>query len=81
MLFRSLVYYWFEQRGRRMTNDFAAKITVVYDSLTIGRTDGAMVRFVTPIEGEGPEAEAAADARMQRLMADLLPTLPRFVPE
>ena len=80
-LSRQLVYYWFEQRGRRMTNDFAAKATVIYDSLTIGRTDGAMVRFVTPIEGDGPQAEAAADARMQRLMAELLPNLPRFIPE
>ena len=80
-LSRQLVYYWFEQRGRRMTNDFAAKASVIYDSLTIGRTDGAMVRFVTPIEGDTPEAEAAAEARMLRLMAELLPGLPRFIPE
>ena len=78
-LSRQLVYYWFEQRGARMTNDYLAKIDVVYDSLTIGRTDGAMVRFVTPIlQGE---SEAAADARMQGFMADLLPRLPRYIPE
>ncbi len=76
---RQLVYYWFEQRGRRMTNDFAAKISVVHDSLRIGRTDGALVRFVTPIEVG--ETEAEAEARIERLMADLLPQLPRFVPE
>lgn len=78
-LSRQLVYYWFEQRGTRMTNDYMAKIDVVYDSLTIGRTDGALVRFVTPI-AEG-EDEAAADARLQGFMADLLPQLPRFIPE
>ena len=78
-LSKQLVYYWFEQRGRRMTNDYAAKVTVVYDSLTMGRTDGAMVRFVTPIlEGE---SEDQADARMQSLMAEVLQRLPRFVPE
>ena len=78
-LSKQLVYYWFEQRGKRMTNDYLAKASVVYDSLTMGRADGAMVRFVTPI---GPnETEADADARMQRLMADLLPKLPRFIPE
>jgi exosortase D (VPLPA-CTERM-specific) len=76
---QQLVYYWFDQRGRQMTNDFAAKMTVVYDSLTRGRTDGALVRFVTPI-GVG-ETEADADARLQRLMAEILPRLPRFVPE
>src|SRR6056297_396126 len=74
-----LVYYWFEQRGRRMTNDFSAKMTVVYDSPTRGRTDGALVRFVTPIRSG--ESEADADARLQRLMAEALPRLPRFVPE
>jgi len=78
-LSRQLVYYWFEQRGRRMTNDYLAKASVVYDSLTKGRSDGAMVRFVTPI-GEG-ETEAAAEARMQRLMVAALPKLPVFIPE
>ncbi|MFN6978851.1 MAG: exosortase C-terminal domain/associated protein EpsI, partial [Gemmobacter sp.] len=64
-LSRQLVYYWFEQRGRRMTNDYVAKFTVV--------------RFVTPIGQR--ETEAEAEARMQRLMAEVLPKLPRFVPE
>jgi len=78
-LSKQLVYYWFEQRGKRMTNDYAAKASVVLDSLTRGRTDGALVRFVTPI-GEG-ETEAAAEARLQRFMAASLDRLPRFVPE
>lgn len=78
-LSKQLVYYWFEQRGTRMTNDFAVKASVLRDSLTRGRTDGAMVRFVTPIAEGEPEAEA--DARLQRFMAVLLPKLPRFIPE
>lgn len=75
---KQLVYYWFEQRGKRITNDFEAKITVVYDSLTIGRTDGALVRFVTPISED--ESEAEADARLQRFMQISMKKLPRFVP-
>ncbi len=77
-LSKQLVYYWFEQRGKRMTNDYAAKFSVVADSLTIGRTDGAMVRYVTPINPG--ETEAAADARLQGFMRDSLRALPRFVP-
>ncbi|MEX0340565.1 MAG: VPLPA-CTERM-specific exosortase XrtD [Arenibacterium sp.] len=76
---KQLVYYWFEQRGQRMTNDFTAKMSVVYDSLAKGRTDGAMVRFITPIRED--ESDADADARLQRFMAQSLPSLPRFVPE
>jgi exosortase D (VPLPA-CTERM-specific) len=78
-LSKQLVYYWFEQRGKRMTNDYLAKASVVYDSLTMGRTDGAMIRFVTPIGAR--ETEAEADARMQRFMAEILPLMPAFIPE
>ena len=75
---KQLVYYWFEQRGQRFTNDFTAKMKVVWDSFSIGRTDGALVRFVTPIgRNENP---AQADARIQDLMAETLPRLPRFIP-
>jgi exosortase D (VPLPA-CTERM-specific) len=76
---KQLVYYWFEQRGQRMTNDYLAKISVVWDSLTRGRTDGALVRFVTPIMPG--ETEAEADARIQRFMTLALDRLPRFIPE
>ena len=77
-LTQQLVYYWFEQRGKRMTNDYAAKLSVVWDSLTIGRSDGAMVRFTTPIlEGE---TEAQADARLLALMEPALRRMPRFIP-
>ena len=78
-LSKQLVYYWFEQRGKRMTNDYKAKMSVVWDSLTMGRTDGALVRFVTPIAPG--ESEAEADARMQRFMAGSLERLPTYVPE
>ncbi len=77
-LSQQLVYYWFEQRGKRMTNDFKAKMSVVYDSLVIDRTDGAIVRYITPIRPNEPEG--AADARLQRLMRESLPKLQRFVP-
>ena len=62
-----------------MINDFKAKASVVKDSLTMGRSDGALVRFVTPINPD--ETEAEAEARMQRLMELALKRTPRFVPE
>ena len=76
---KQLVYYWFEQRGRRFTNDFVTKFAVIYDSWTKGRLDGALVRFVTPIDAEG--GEAAADARLKAFMTQALPVLPQFVPQ
>jgi EpsI family protein len=78
-LSKQVVYYWFEQRGKRMTNDYLVKASVVWDSLTLGRADGALVRFVSAI-GPG-ESEADADARIKRFMTEALADLPRFVPE
>ena len=75
---KQLVYYWFEQRGKRLTNDFKAKLSVVQDSLTTGRRDGALVRYVTPIRLG--ETEEDADRRLQEFMRENLQDLPRFVP-
>ena len=77
-LSRQVVYYWFEQRGERYTGDFTAKLSVVRDGFLEGRTDGALVRFTTPL-GEG-ETLADADLRLEGFMRDALPRLPRFVP-
>jgi EpsI family protein len=77
-LSRQLVYFWFEQRGRRMTSDYAAKLVTVYDSLRSGRTDGGLVRLITPI-GQS-ETEDAADARLTAFVAEATAALPRFVP-
>lgn len=76
---RQLVYYWFEQRGRRMTGDYAVKAVTIWDSLTRGRSDGGLVRLVTPLSPT--EDESAADARLRDFMAGLAPSLPRFLPD
>ena len=44
-----------------------------------GRTDGALVRFTTPMLDN--ETDADAEARIEALMAEVLPRLPRFIPE
>lgn len=76
---KQVVYYWFEQRGKRMTNDFKVKLATIADSLTINRADGALVRFTTHVVPG--ETVAAADARIMRLMAETLPVLPKYLPE
>ena len=75
---QQLVYYWFEGRGKRLSNDVRAKLSVLTDSLTLGRTDGALVRYVTPIGAD--ETEAIAEERLLGFMEESLPALPRFVP-
>ncbi len=76
---RSLVYYWFEQGGRRITSDYVAKFYTVYDSLTRGRTEGALVRVITPLAPGEPEAAGAA--RLNEVLSRAAPHLPKHLPK
>jgi exosortase D (VPLPA-CTERM-specific) len=75
---RQLVYYWFEQRGRVITNEFAVKWYLFWDALTRHRTDGALVRLITALPPGSDEVEA--DRRLTDLAAQIAPTLARYVP-
>ena len=76
---RMMVYYWFEQKGRKIAWDMAAKYWLLHDGVLTGRTDGALVRLTTPILAS--ESDADADARMRDILTELTPVLPRFIPE
>lgn len=78
-LSQQLVYYWFEQRGRRLTNDYVAKAMTVFDAVTRGRTDGALVRLITPIAPG--ESVNVADDRLRAFMDSSIDVLPEFVPK
>lgn len=76
---RMLVYYWFEQRGRKVAWDVAAKFHLLMDGIRTGQTDGAIVRLTTPIQPG--ESDAAAEARLHSALVDVMEPLPRFLPE
>jgi EpsI family protein len=76
---RQLSYFWFPMRGRVLTNAYQLKIYTFWDALTRQRTDGALVRLVTPIY----EREEVADAeqRLQAFTRDIIPVLDQFIPK
>jgi len=76
---RMMVYYWFEQKGRRVAWDFAAKVYLMVDGVRTGRTDGGIVRLTTLI-GEN-ETDEQAELRLKEMMNATLPKLERFMPE
>lgn len=76
---KQLVYYWFEGRGRQMSHDFMTRFRTVADSMTLNRTDGGLVRVITPILPE--EAPADADARARRFLLASVDQLHRYIPE
>ena len=73
-----LVYFWFDERGRDITETSYAKWYLLLDSIRLHRTDGALVRLVSPIEAG--ETEAAADARLRDFLSLAYPVLTNFIP-
>jgi EpsI family protein len=68
-----LVYYWLEARGDQFASPQLFKASNVKASLFDGRSDGALVRLITPLmAGEG---EAEAEARLVDFMTLSYPAL------
>jgi EpsI family protein len=76
---RELVYYWFPQRGRILTNLYQLKIYTFWDSLTKQRTDGALVRVITPVLQN--EKLSDAETRLQGFVKEALPILDDYIPK
>jgi exosortase D (VPLPA-CTERM-specific) len=75
---RQLVYYWFVQRGRNVANEYWSKWFLFVDAVMKNRTDGALVRLVTPFYPG--ESEQAADERLQSFIDELEPRLRAYLP-
>jgi EpsI family protein len=75
---RQFVIYWYQAHGRSVANEYMAKMYLVTDAMRMNRTDGALVRIITPIDASG--GTAAAKERAEAFTAQLAPLLPRFIP-
>jgi exosortase D (VPLPA-CTERM-specific) len=76
--YRQLVYYWFQQRGRVITNEYLVKLYLFWDALTKNRSDGSLVRLVTPVPVD--QDIARADERLQAFTRAIVPVLEAYVP-
>jgi len=76
--YKQLVYYWFQQRGRVITNEYLVKWYIFWDGLTRNRSDGALVRLTT-ILPPGAD-EAAADRRLVDFARAVAGPLEQYVP-
>jgi exosortase D (VPLPA-CTERM-specific) len=74
---RQLVYYWFHERGRDVTSEYLAKWYLFADAVTRNRSDGALVRMITPLR-EGEDA-ALGDEQLRSFSASMLPILNHYV--
>jgi len=76
---KQLSYFWFPQRDRVLTNAWELKIYNFWDALTRQRTDGALVRLITPVYPN--EDVAQAEARLTAFTQAIVPVLSEFLPK
>jgi len=76
---KQLVYYWFQQRGRVITNEYLVKWYLFWDALTRQRTDGALVRL-TAVVRPGQEV-TETDKLLQEFAVDVSAELEKFIPD
>ena len=75
---RKLVLYWYWAHNRGVASEYWAKFYLIADSIRLNRSDGSLVRVITPL----PRDETVEDAQ-QRLLSfagNVVPQLDRYVP-
>jgi EpsI family protein len=75
---RRLVLYWFWAHDRGVASEYWAKFYLVKDAIRMNRSDGSLVRFVTPMfPGETPDA---AQQRILPFTSAVVPILDDYIP-
>jgi EpsI family protein len=75
---RNLVIYWFQAHDRVVASEYLSKYYLAADAIRMNRSDGALVRLITPMyPGETPDS---AQARILGLGSQLIPQLDRYIP-
>jgi EpsI family protein len=73
---KQVVLYWFQGRGRVVASEYANRAYLVLDSLRTRRSDGALVRVISPVLSSADEASRSAE----RFAAALYPKLSEVIP-
>jgi EpsI family protein len=73
---RQAVYYWYQGRGRVVANEFANKGWLMLDAARRHRTDGGLVRLMTPVTTTAD----AAFSSLTAFTAVLFPQLSAHLP-
>jgi EpsI family protein len=77
---RQVVLYWYEGRGRVIASEYANKFWLMADAVRLHRSNGAIVRVVSPAAAADAGALAAAAARAERFARAIHPSLSHYLP-
>jgi EpsI family protein len=71
--------YWYHERGRVIASEYASRVYMMLDAARYGRTDGALIRVVTPIDMHGDATDEAA-SRLTAFVRTIFPVLDGYLP-
>jgi EpsI family protein len=75
--YQQVVTYWFQSQGGVVASEVEAKLQLIKNAMLHNRTDGALVRIVSPVSGNVEETFN----RQAEFVRDLYPMLKEFLPE
>lgn len=73
------VLYWYREHGRSISSEYRAKFYMIADAMRYNRTDGALIRIITPLQAG--ETEVQAHDRAVLFAKRLAPQLPAYIPD
>jgi len=73
---KQLVFYWYQSGSRVIASEYSAKFWMVADAISRNRTDGTLVRIITPVV----DGEANARVRLIEFTQVLVPQLKELLP-
>jgi exosortase D (VPLPA-CTERM-specific) len=76
---KQIVYYWFKQRDRVLTNEYLVKFFLFWDALAKQRTDGALIRLTASVQPGHDEVEA--DRLLGNFTKSVNPLMSQYVPD
>jgi len=73
---KELFFYFFQVKGRVLTNEYSLKIAEITNSIFHNRRDSAFIRVSIPFQGDLSEATATGD----RFLASIYPQIESVLP-
>ncbi len=75
---RQVVLYWYQAHDRIIASEYKAKYYLVADAIRMNRSDGALVRIVTPLSRH--ESVSDGQRRAAAFAKGILPLLVDYIP-
>ena len=76
---RHVVLYWYQSQGRVVASEYWSKFYMVYDAMRTNRSDGALVRVITPVVSSDG-GELGAERHAVEFVQSLFPLIGRYLP-